>query len=140
MSRVGFDNTLGYLKGGFTSWKDAEKEIDTLRSVSAETLEIELADKTIPVFDVRKPGEYNSDHIIDVPNTPLDYLNSHISEFPKDNADFYVHCAGGYRSVIAASILKARGYHNVIDIAGGYDAIKLTGITRTETVCPSTLK
>jgi glyoxylase-like metal-dependent hydrolase (beta-lactamase superfamily II)/rhodanese-related sulfurtransferase len=139
LSRVGFDNTIGYLKGSFNSWKAAGKEIDSLRSVSAETLEQEMNDNNVPVFDVRKPGEYDNEHIVDVPSAPLDYLNSYINEFPSDK-DFYVHCAGGYRSVIASSILKARGIHNVIDVAGGYGAIKKTGIVRTEKVCPSTLK
>jgi hydroxyacylglutathione hydrolase len=140
LSRVGFDNTLGYLKGGFSAWKDAGKEVDTLRSVSAETLENEITNNNVPVFDVRKPGEYENEHIVNVPSTPLDYINSHIEEFPSDT-DFYVHCAGGYRSVIASSILKSRGIHNVIDVAGGYGAIRNTGIIRTDVaVCPSTLK
>lgn len=138
LSRVGFDNVLGYLNGSFASWKASEKEIDTLRSVSAEALEIAI-ENNAPVFDARKPGEFANEHIVDVPSTPLDFLNDHISEFPKDK-DFYIHCAGGYRSVIAASILKSRGYHNVIDVAGGYGAIKKTNIKRTATVCPSTLK
>lgn len=138
LSRVGFDNVVGYLDGSFEAWKSSEKEIDTLRSVSAETLEEVMKDK-VAVFDVRKPGEYANEHIVDVPSTPLDYLNDHITEFPTDK-DFYLHCAGGYRSVIAASILKARGYHGVIDVAGGYGAIKKTNISRTATVCPSTLK
>ncbi|MGB1043122.1 MAG: MBL fold metallo-hydrolase [Tenacibaculum sp.] len=138
LSRVGFDNVLGYLDGSFESWKNAGKEVDTLRSVSAVTLE-EAINAKAPVFDTRKPGEYANEHIVDVPSTPLDFLNNHISEFPTDK-DFYVHCAGGYRSVIAASILKAKGYHNVIDVAGGYRAIKETNIIRTATVCSSTLK
>lgn len=138
LSRVGFDNVLGYLEGSFDSWKEAEKEVDTLRSVSADVL-AEAVTKKAPVFDVRKPGEYANEHIVDVPSTPLDFLNEHVEEFPTKE-DFYVHCAGGYRSVIAASILKARGFHNVIDVAGGYKAIKETDIPRTATVCPSTLK
>ncbi|QCX37039.1 MBL fold metallo-hydrolase [Aureibaculum algae] len=137
LSRVGFDNTLGYLDGSFDAWKKSGKEIDTLTSISAEELEHKMNDKTA-VFDVRKPGEYASEHIVDVPNTPLDFINDHISEFPKDK-EFYVHCAGGYRSVIAASILKARGYHKVIDVAGGYGAIKESNINKTDYVCPSTL-
>jgi rhodanese-related sulfurtransferase len=89
------------------------------------------------VFDVRKPGEYASEHIENVSSTPLDFLNDHISEFPT-NKDFYVHCAGGYRSVITASILKARGFNKVIDVAGGYSAIRETGIKRTDvTSCSS---
>ena len=138
LSRVGFDNVLGYLDGSFASWKKAGKEIDAIESISAETLKHKI-DAKEPVFDVRKPGEYNSEHIKVAENTPLDFLNDHISEFPKKD-NFYLHCAGGYRSVIAASILKARGFHNVVDVAGGYAAIKNTSIERTEAVCPSTLK
>jgi hydroxyacylglutathione hydrolase len=138
LSRVGFDNVLGYLDGSFTSWQKAGKEVDTLRSVSVQVLEQRINEKAF-VFDVRKPGEFASEHITGAESTPLDFLNNHISEFPKKD-DFYVHCAGGYRSVIAASILKARGFHNTIDVAGGYAAVRNTTIERTEVVCPSTLK
>ena len=137
LSRVGFDNVIGYLDGSFDAWKNANKEIDTLESISAEELE-EKSKENPPIFDVRKPGEYGSEHMENVTNTPLDYLNEHISEFPKNKA-FYVHCAAGYRSVITASILKARGFHNVIDVAGGYTAIKKTRIKTTSPVCPTTL-
>ena len=138
LARVGYDNTLGYLKGGFDSWKKAGFEYDTILSVSAETLEKKIEEKAI-VFDVRKPGEYAAEHVLDVPSAPLDFLNEHLAEFPKE-APFYLHCAGGYRSMIAASILKARGFHNVIDVYGGFDAIKKTGVKTTNYVCPSTLK
>ncbi|PWA07188.1 MBL fold metallo-hydrolase [Flavobacterium psychrotolerans] len=138
LARVGYDNTLGYLKGGFEAWKSTGLEYDRVNSVSAEELEEKLLEK-VPVFDVRKPGEYDAEHIVDVPSTPLDFLNEHLSEFPKKEP-FYVHCAGGYRSVIATSILKARGYHNVVNVLGGFDAIKKTGIKTTNYVCPSTLK
>ncbi|ARV06610.1 MBL fold metallo-hydrolase [Polaribacter sp. SA4-10] len=138
LSRVGFDNVLGYLDGSFNSWKKANKEIDTIKSISAAVLEEEIKEN-VPVFDVRKPGEYESEHIKDAESTPLDFLNDHIAEFPKENT-FYVHCASGYRSIIAASILKARGFHNVIDVTGGFVAIKNTGIEKTAAVCPSTLK
>jgi hydroxyacylglutathione hydrolase len=138
LSRVGFDNVLGYLDGSFDSWKKANKEIDSIDSISAATLQQKIAHKQ-PVFDVRKPGEYDSEHIKVAENTPLDYLNDYIEKFPKSD-NFYIHCAGGYRSVIAASILKARGFHNVVDIAGGFAAIKNTDIERTDAVCPSTLK
>ena len=144
LARVGYDNTLGYLKGGFDTWKSAGLEYDTVSSVSAETLEkiVEKATnekENVSIFDVRKEGEYAAEHIVDVPSTPLDYINDHIAEFPKED-EFYLHCAGGYRSMIAASILKARGYHNVINVIGGFDAIKKTGIKTTNYVCPSTLK
>ena len=138
LARVGYDNTIGYLKGGFEAWRNAGLEYDTITSISAEELEEKISDK-ITVFDVRKPGEYEAEHIVDVPSAPLDFINEHLAEFPKQSP-FYVHCAGGYRSVIASSILKARGYHNVINVLGGFDAIKKTGIKTTNFVCPSTLK
>lgn len=146
LARVGYDNTMGYLENGFESWKNAGLEYDTVTSVSAEKLSEILINHSeqsnntkIPVFDVRKPGEYTAEHIIDVPSTPLDFLNEHLAEFPKKET-FYLHCAGGYRSMIAASILKARGYHNVVNVLGGFSAIKNTSIKTTNYVCPSTLK
>ncbi|MBW2937205.1 MBL fold metallo-hydrolase [Aureisphaera sp. CAU 1614] len=139
LSRVGFDNTLGYLNGGFEAWKNASKEYDTLTSIPATSLEKKLHEETVPVFDVRKEGEFTSEHIEGAKNTPLDFLNDYLAEFPKEET-FYVHCAGGYRSVIAASILKSRGIHNVIDVAGGYKDIKETSIPKTNYVCPSELK
>jgi len=138
LSRVGFDNVLGYLEGSFDVWQKAGKEIDILESISAEILAEKISNNQ-PIFDVRKPGEYANEHIKVAESTPLDFLNNHISEFPKKE-NFYIHCAGGYRSVIAASILKARGFHNVVDVAGGYGAIKKTEIERTAAVCSSTLK
>ena len=138
LSRVGFDNVLGYLDGSFASWKKMDKEVDTLESVSVDVLEQKINESAL-VFDVRKPGEFASEHIKIAESTPLDFLNNHISEFPKKKK-FYVHCAGGYRSVIAASILKARGFHNVIDVSGGYAAVRKTTIQRTAAVCPSTVK
>lgn len=137
LSRVGYDQTLGYLRGGFEAWKQAGMEYDTVATVTPEVLEDKMKE-SVKVFDVRKPGEYASEHLVDVPSTPLDFLNDHIAEFPKSEP-FYVHCAGGYRSMIAASILKARGFHNVIDVKGGFAAIKKTSIPRTAWVCPSTL-
>ncbi|NNC70744.1 MAG: MBL fold metallo-hydrolase [Flavobacteriaceae bacterium] len=138
LSRVGFDNTLGYLKGGFEAWKKASKEYDTLTSISAETFKDKMEAEKIQVFDVRKKGEYQSEHVVDAHNTPLDFLNDHLAEFPAKET-FYVHCASGYRSIIAASILKSRGIHNVIDVAGGYKDMKDVGVEMTDYVCPSTL-
>lgn len=138
LARVGYDNTIGYLDGSFTAWKNAGKEYDTVESVSATQLEIELNQKA-KVFDVRKPGEYTAEHVIDVPSTPLDFINDYLSEFPKQEK-FFLHCAGGYRSMIAASILKARGFHNVVNVLGGFSAIKNTSIKTSNYVCPSTLK
>ncbi|WP_053992409.1 rhodanese-like domain-containing protein [Mangrovimonas sp. TPBH4] len=139
LSRVGFDNTLGYLKGGFEAWSEAGKETDGLVSISAEELKSRMEKEDLPIFDVRKDGEFTASHIETAHFTPLDFLNDHLAEFPEDKT-FYVHCAGGYRSVIAASILKSRGIHNLVDVAGGFAAIKNAGIPVTNYVCPSTLK
>ena len=137
LSRVGFDNTLGYLDGGFEAWKNAAKEYDTVTSISAEEFKKRFENQT-PVFDVRKESEFLSEHIINAKNTSLININSHLSEFPKDEI-FYVHCAGGYRSMIAASMLKSRGIHNLIDVLGGINAIKKVGVELSDSVCPSTL-
>lgn len=137
LSRVGFDNTLGYLKGGIAAWEDAGKPIDTLDSIPATTLADILKEKpATPVFDVRKPGEYSAEHIDGAKHTPLGAINEHLASFPKEET-FYLHCLGGYRSVIAASMLKARGYHNLVNIAGGYRAILEAEIPVTDFVCPS---
>jgi hydroxyacylglutathione hydrolase len=139
LSRVGFDNTIGYLKGGFEAWKLQNREIDTIHSISAAQFENEINANKLPVFDVRKQGEWESSHLQMANHVCLSGINESLAEFPKEE-NFYVHCAGGYRSVIAASILKMRGYHNLIDIAGGFGAIKETKLPLTDEVCPSTLK
>ncbi len=127
LSRVGFDNTLGYLKGGFKAWEKEGKEIDTVRSVPTSQFETEHKTNHNPIFDVRKKGEWDSSHIKDAHHVCLSMLNEELAQFPKED-NFYVHCAGGYRSVIASSILKKRGYHKVINIAEGYDAIQHSSI------------
>lgn len=138
LSRVGFDGTLGYLDGGIEAWKNANKDLDTVESISAETFKDALK-KSIPVFDVRKETEFSASHIEEAVLTPLDFLNDHLAEFP-NKEPFYLHCAGGYRSMIAASILKSRGIHNLIDVAGGFAAIKKVGIPVTDFACPTDLK
>lgn len=139
LSRVGFDNTLGFLKGGFEAWEKAGMDYDTVHSISADEFKTALESKTnSEVFDVRKPNEYSSEHVVNAKTTPLDFINNHLSEFPS-NQSFYVHCACGYRSMIAASILKSRGIHNLIDVQGGFKAIKETGVKVSDFVCPSTL-
>jgi rhodanese-related sulfurtransferase len=143
LSRVGFDNAMGYLQGGLEAWKKASKEYDTITSISAIALEkiVEKSEniENIPIFDVRREGEFTAEHILSANNAPLDFLNDYTSEFPSDKT-FYVHCLGGYRSVIAASILKSRGIHNLIDIKEGYESIVKTKIPLTKYVCPTTLK
>ncbi|WP_298247390.1 MBL fold metallo-hydrolase [uncultured Christiangramia sp.] len=136
LSRVGFDNTIGYLKGGFKSWIDASKETDTVETISA--IDLKSIVEAAPVFDVRKQGEYQSEHLPDAVHTSLSEINEHLSEYP-ENEKFYLHCAGGYRSMIAASILKSRGIHNLVDVQGGFKAIRDAGLKTTNYVCPSTL-
>ncbi|GAA3520262.1 MBL fold metallo-hydrolase [Aquimarina addita] len=138
LSRVGFDHTLGYLEGGFQAWKQMMNEYDTVSSVSAIKFENEFDAEKKVVFDVRKESEYLSEHIIGATNTPLDFLNDHLGAFP-DDEPFFVHCAGGYRSMIAASILKSRGIHNLVDVQGGFKDIKETAIPVSAFVCPTTL-
>lgn len=138
LSRVGFDQTLGYLKGGFDAWKISGKEYDMISGVTAGDLEKLAKEEKVLVFDVRKENEFISEHIASAQNTPLDLLNDYLDRFP-ENKPFYIHCAGGYRSVVAASILKKRGIHNLIDVQGGFKAIKETKIELTDHVCPSTI-
>ena len=138
LARVGFDNTLGYLKGGMNSWKKAAKTIDTVKGIEVANFKSLAEKEQLNIFDVRKPGEYLSEHLIDANNIPLDFLNNHMIEFPTEG-HFYLHCAGGYRSMIAASILKSRGIHNLIDVRGGFAAIKKVQMKLSDYVCPSTL-
>lgn len=138
LSRVGYDNTLGYLEGGIEAWRTAGKEIDAITSVGADVLKEKLEEGTANVLDVRKPGEYLAEHIEKAKNTPLDFINDEMARIDK-NTEYYVHCAGGYRSMIFSSILKSRGYDKIIDVAGGFKAIQEVGIPVTDYVCPSTL-
>lgn len=138
LSRVGFDNTIGYLKGGVEAWQKSGREVDTVTSYTPKQImknEI-LAD--LKIIDVRKPTEYLSEHIVDAENAPLDFLNDYLAVIPK-NENFIIHCASGYRSLVASSILKARGYHNMIDVDGGIKAMKEEGFKVSDYVCPSTL-
>ncbi|MFA7380918.1 MAG: MBL fold metallo-hydrolase [Bacteroidia bacterium] len=140
LARVGYDHAIGYLKGGFDAWKNAGKETDSIPTVSVEEFAAaEVANPEINILDVRKQSEYLSEHIVNAENAPLDYINESMLKVDK-NKTYYVHCQGGYRSMIFASTLKARGYDNLIDVDGGFKAIKDSGKFKvTEYVCPSTL-
>jgi glyoxylase-like metal-dependent hydrolase (beta-lactamase superfamily II)/rhodanese-related sulfurtransferase len=140
LARVGYDYAIGFLAGGFKSWADAGKEVDSIRSISANELaEIQAKDASINILDVRKKSEYDSEHILNATSAPLDYINESMMQVDK-NKTYYVHCAGGYRSMIFASTLKARGYDNLIDIDGGFKSIKETEKFQvSDYVCPSTL-
>ncbi|MBK6264846.1 MBL fold metallo-hydrolase [Marivirga sp. S37H4] len=137
LSRVGYDNTIGFLEGGFKNWQLAGKETDSVKRINAEELANKMEEKPL-IFDVRKKSEFDSEHVIGARNIPLNQINSHLAELPKEK-QFILHCAAGYRSMLAASILKARGWENFVDVRGGFKEIKETNIPVSEYVCPTTL-
>lgn len=132
LARVGYDNTLGYLDGGMESWIESGNEVDVLEEISANDF-AKLFDTHINTFllDARRQSEYETEHVVGAENFPLDIVNKNMAVLDL-RKKYYIHCAGGYRSVIMASILKARGYHNVVNIQGGYKALSATNIKRTE--------
>lgn len=132
LARVGYDNAIGYLDGGFASWKKAGEEVDVLEEITATEF-AKLYNSSINLLDARRASEYNAEHIVGAQNFPLDFINRNMSQINRDR-NYYVHCAGGYRSVIAASILKARGFEQVVNIKGGYKALVETNLKRTEFV------
>ncbi|MBS1551312.1 MAG: MBL fold metallo-hydrolase [Bacteroidetes bacterium] len=137
LARVGYDNVIGYLKGGFDEWIKAGKEADTINRISPSEFEKTYKkNDSETVIDVRRPGEYDSEHVEGAVNIPLDFINENLAEFPKDK-NFIIHCGGGYRSMTAASILKSRGWDNFREVEGGFDKIKLTGVPLTNFVCAS---
>lgn len=141
LARVGYDNTIGYLKGGINAWKAAGKEVDQINSISVQTfVDTYRTDKNINILDVRKKSEYDAEHILDVANLPLDTINDGMPLIDK-NKTYFVHCAGGYRSMIYTSILKSRGYNNLVNVEGGFKTIIAAGpeIKISAFVCPSTI-
>jgi hydroxyacylglutathione hydrolase len=136
LARVGYDHAIGYLKGSFEAWKSAGFEVDTITSISADELaKVDNAN----ILDVRKASEHLSEHVLGAENAPLDYLNESMLKVDK-NKTYHVHCAGGYRSMIFISALKARGYDNLIDVQGGFKAIKESEkLNVSDYVCPTTL-
>jgi hydroxyacylglutathione hydrolase len=139
LARVGYDHTIGFLIGGIGAWKGAGKEVDHIASILAGDFARRYSQGNARVLDVRKETEFLAEHIAGAQNTPLDTLNDHLADIPTDEV-VYLHCAGGYRSMMAASILKARGWENIIDVQGGFAAIAATDVPRTDYVCPTTLK
>ena len=140
LARVGYDYTIGYLDGSMDAWIAAGKEVDTVINISAqEFAEAEAKDSNIAILDVRKKSEYDSEHIINAENAPLDYVNDSMKMVNPDKT-YYVHCAGGYRSMSFISILKSRGFENFINVDGGFKDIKESGMFNlTDYVCPSTM-
>lgn len=140
LARVGYDNAIGYLDGGFDAWKKANKETDSIISITADELaERRKQNPQLHILDVRRKSEYDSEHVAGAENIPLDYVNDNISAVNKQQTTF-VHCAGGYRSMIFVSILRTRGYNNLVDVQGGFSAIKSSGKFKlTDYVLPTTL-
>lgn len=139
LSRVGFDNVIGHLNGGFNSWKESGKEIDSVNRISASQFVNEANIKTDLIIDVRRESEYRAEHVEESYNKPLDQINAWFSEL-NSKKSFYIHCAGGYRSMIAASILKSRGIHDFKEVEGGFKALTEAGVAKTDFVCQSKLQ
>jgi hydroxyacylglutathione hydrolase len=139
LARVGFDNVIGYLKGGIESWVKEGKEVDTINRITAEQFSKEVKVGTSLVVDVRKDSEYAAEHVDEAFSRPLADINSWFAEF-KNDEPFYLHCAGGYRSMIASSILKARGIHNFKEVEGGFKAIAETTVPKSAFVCQSKMQ
>jgi hydroxyacylglutathione hydrolase len=127
LARVGYDHTIGYLKGGFEAWKQAGKEVDQITSLNAAEVAERMKKEDIAILDVRRQGEYEMEHLKKAENLPLDYINEEMAQIDK-NKTYYVHCAGGYRSMIFNSVLRARGFDNLVDIQGGFKALKDSGL------------
>ena len=138
LSRVGYDNTLGYLDGGFATWKKSGKEFDKVDRISPVDFEKKINTEKPLVIDVRRKSEYDSQHLREAINVPLNEINQHLAQFPKDKF-FYLHCQGGYRSMIAASMLKQRGWETFADIEEGFDGMKETQVEITEYIEPTTM-
>ncbi len=130
LARVGYDHAIGFLQGGFEAWKDAGKEVDSITSVTPDELKAIMKREDVDLLDVRRKSEYDSEHLVDIENAPLDYINDSMLKVNRNKPTF-VHCAGGYRSMTFASILRARGYDNVMDVNGGYKALKESGLFTT---------
>ncbi|KAA2220481.1 MBL fold metallo-hydrolase [Chryseobacterium sediminis] len=134
LSRVGFDHILGFLEGGFETWKKSGKETDFVNRISAEQFETKIKEKEAKIIDIRRESEYNAEHIHEAYSKPLAYINEWIAGLQTEE-HFYMHCGSGYRSTIAASILQARGYRNFTEIEGGFKAITSTSIPKSDYVC-----
>jgi hydroxyacylglutathione hydrolase len=136
LSRVGFDSIIGHLEGGFDAWKNVGNEIDTVNRITPDQFATEFKVEENKVIDIRKETEYSAEHIEEAYNKPLAYINDWVKDIdPKEH--FYLHCAGGYRSMIAASILQARGFRNFTEVEGGFNAIAKTTIPKSDFVCQS---
>ena len=131
LARVGYDNAIGYLKGGFAAWQKAGEEVDAMEEITPEAFAKMFDGKNLNVLDVRRESEYETEHLVGAENFPLDIINKNMSAVDRDKK-YYLHCAGGYRSVIAASILRSRGFDQLVNIANGFKGLRETALARTE--------
>ena len=138
LSRVGYDQAIGFLEGGFASWQKAGKEYETIGRIDINEFEAAFSTENPLVFDVRKKSEFDSEHVVGAINVPLNDINAQLSVFPKDKP-FVLYCAGGYRSMVAGSILRQRGWNNFVDVVEGFDEIKKTSVAKTDYICPTTM-
>ncbi|MBL7748308.1 MAG: MBL fold metallo-hydrolase, partial [Chitinophagaceae bacterium] len=140
LSRVGYDNAIGFLEEGIAGWKEAGFAVDTLKQISAEDFAalFELDSQHINLLDARRKSEYDSEHLIGAENFPLDFINQNMAQLDR-NKKYFIHCAGGYRSVIMSSILKARGFDKLVNIMGGYKSLSQTGLKKTKYAEPVTM-
>lgn len=138
MARVGYDNTIGFLKGGIHSWHSAGMEVATLDEMTATEFAQNFRPDAMNLMDVRKNSEFNSEHLLHAENHPLDFIFSEMSTLDKDKT-YFIHCAGGYRSVIACSILISRGYSNMVNLKGGFNELKETALPKSDYICPTTM-
>jgi glyoxylase-like metal-dependent hydrolase (beta-lactamase superfamily II)/rhodanese-related sulfurtransferase len=138
LSRVGYDHTIGFLDGGFNSWKKEKKQVERINRITANQFEKAYFGEGPLVFDVRKKSEFDTEHVVGAINVPLNQLNQHLAQFPKDKP-FVLYCAGGYRSMIAASILKQKGWEDFVDVVEGFDEIKNTNVKKSDYICPTTM-
>jgi glyoxylase-like metal-dependent hydrolase (beta-lactamase superfamily II)/rhodanese-related sulfurtransferase len=138
LSRVGYDHTIGFLDGGFKSWQKARKQVERIKRITAYQFEKVYFGEGPLAFDIRKKSEFDSEHVIGAINVPLNELNEHLSQFPIDKP-FVLYCEGGYRSMIAASILMQRGWEDFVDVADGFDEIKKTKVEKSDYICPTTM-
>jgi len=136
LARIGVDNVLGYLKGSFDTWKIEGKEIDTIETINAKDFENRYKNNQLTILDVRKPGEFEAEHLENAQNFPLDYINRSMHEVNQDK-EYYMHCRSGYRSTVAASILKSRGFDKIVNIQDLFDTMAKSSIPTTAFVCPS---
>ena len=138
LSRVGYDHAIGFLDGGFDAWQKEKKQVERINRITASQFEKAYFGEGPLAFDIRKKSEFDSEHVIGAINIPLNELNQHLSQFPKDKP-FVLYCEGGYRSMIAASILMQRGWEDFVDVSDGFDEIKKTKVEKSDYICPTTM-